>query len=103
MDRYRFAEDLGVLAKDMEVHHVLVGMDVDIGKDQTGDHADDQRDGELLEKVYVVWAEQKISLVVICADRPQGANAPGIISSSAGLETEGFSGSRKALPRRGSS
>ena len=97
MDRDRFAEDLGVVAEDVVVHHVFVGVDVDVGKDQAGDHADDQRYGELLEEVYVVRAEQSTTLFdksqggppfydgtiserVLAAMNADGANARRIIS-----------------------
>ena len=59
VDRHRFAEDLGVLAEDMEVHHLFVGVDVDVRKDQPSDNTDYQRDGELLEDGYVMRAEQR--------------------------------------------
>ena len=63
MDGDGFAEDLRVLAKYMVIHHIFVGVNIDIGKDQPGDHANDQRDGELLEDVYVMGAEQSGTLV----------------------------------------
>jgi hypothetical protein len=59
VDRHRFAEDLGVLAEDMEVHHLFVGVDVDVCKDQPSDNTDYQWDGELLEDGYVMRAEQR--------------------------------------------
>jgi hypothetical protein len=48
----------------MEVHHVFVGVDIDVGKDQPGDNADYQRDGELLENGYVMGAEQTNTLFI---------------------------------------
>ena len=33
-------------------------MDVDVGENQSGDYADDQRNGELLEEADVVGSEQ---------------------------------------------
>ena len=58
MDGNGLAEDLRVLAEDMVIHHIFVGVNIDIGKDKPGNHANDQRDGELLEDVYVMGAEQ---------------------------------------------
>ena len=58
VDRHRLTEYLGVFTEYMEVHHVFVGVDVDVGKDQPSDNADYQRDGELLEDSYVVGAKQ---------------------------------------------
>ena len=58
MDGDGFAEDLRVLAKYMVIHHIFVGVNIDIGKDQPSDHANDQRDGVFLEDVYVMGAEQ---------------------------------------------
>jgi len=37
-------------------------MDIDVGKYQTSDNTDDQRDGELLEDMYVVGANQGATL-----------------------------------------
>ena len=65
MDRDRFAENLGVFAEDVVVNHVFIGMDVDVGKDQPGNHANDQRDGELLQKTDVVCSEQCAVLPVV--------------------------------------
>ena len=70
MDGDGFAEDLRVLAKDMIIHHIFVGVNIDIGKDQPGDHANDQRDGELLKDVYVVGAEQSGTLVLFLESAP---------------------------------
>ena len=62
MNRDGITEYLGAVAEDVEVDHVFVGMDIDVGKDQTANHADDQRYGELLEDSYVVGAEQSSTL-----------------------------------------
>ena len=70
MDGDGFAEDLRVLAKDMVIHHTFVGVNIDIGKYQPGDHANDQRDGELLEDVYVMGAEQSGTLVLFFEPTP---------------------------------
>jgi hypothetical protein len=54
----------------MVIHHIFVGVNIDIGKDQPGDHANDQRDGELLEDVYVMGAEQSGTPVLFLEPAP---------------------------------
>ena len=85
VDRNRLPEDLGVVAEDVEIHHAFIGMDVNVGKDQPGNHANDEWYGELLKEAYVMWAEQRYSPDIIYAGRPPGANSPRIISSRAGF------------------
>ena len=34
VDRDSFAEDLGVVTEDAVVHHIFVGMDIDVGENQ---------------------------------------------------------------------
>ena len=65
MDGDGFAEDLRVLAKDMVIHHTFVGVNIDIGKYQPGDHANDQRDGELLQNADVMGSQQCTTLYLI--------------------------------------
>lgn len=83
MNRNSLTKYLGVVTEDMVVDHDLVGMDVDVGKHQTGDHTDYQRDRVLLKDVYVVGANQIAILYFVF--QAQGANVREIISSKARL------------------
>ena len=61
----------------MVVHHIFVGMDVDIGENQPGDNADDQRYGELLQEADVVGSEQCTTLSDQILDgRVRGVSTP---------------------------